>query len=90
MASIASHDAKHGFLFAALLHTTHTLSQESISFLVNSDTHCTNPEVKMAMPKWGGLDPEGWEHFIGPNLLEGFAYQHLLFCARKYTWCFSL
>ena len=39
---------------------------------------CTNPEVKMVMPKGGGLDPGGRADLISPNLLLGFAARCLL------------
>ena len=46
-----------------------------INVLVISVIHRvrTNPEVKMAMPKGGGLDPGGRADPISPNLLIGFA-----------------
>ena len=46
----------------------------------------TNPEVKMVMPKGGGLDPGGRADPISPNFLAGFAARYLL----HYLFVFSL
>ena len=50
------------------------------NLLVISVTHRvhTNPEVKMAMSKGGGLDPWGCADPISPNLLVSFAARCLL------------
>ena len=50
-------------------------TRTGINVLVISVIHRvrTNPEVKMVMPKGGGLDPGGRADPISPNLLIGFA-----------------
>ena len=52
-----------------------------INVLVISVIHRvrTNPEVKMVMPKGGGLDPGGRADPISPNLLIGFAASNNFF-----------
>ena len=51
-----------------------------INVLVISVIHRvrTNPEIKMVMPKGGGIDPGGRADPISPNLLLGFAARCLL------------
>ena len=51
---------------------------------------CTNPEVKMVMPKGGGLDPGGRADPISPNLLIGFAARCSLHNLYKFTLSRSL
>ena len=59
-----------------------------INVLVISVIHRvrTNPEVKMVMPKGGGLDPGGRADPISPNLLIGFAAR----CSLHNLYEFSL
>ena len=59
-----------------------------INVLVISVIHRvrTNPEVKMVMPKGGGLDPGGRADPISPNLLIGFAAR----CSLHNLYKFSL
>ena len=59
-----------------------------INVLVISVIHRvrTNPEVKMVMPKGGGLDPGGRADTIIPYLLAGFAAR----CSKHNLYIFSL
>ena len=63
-----------------------------INVLVTSVIHRvrTNPEVKIVMPKGGGLDPRGRADPISPNFLIGFAARCSLQNLYKFSLLFSM